>query len=71
MASLPSRTISPLKKVSANSSIAGAGGLSNVMLSYKRVNNALFSELLLCLQFLRHNKHAKEACFGVANSAVL
>lgn len=71
MASLPGRTISPLTKFSANSSIPGAGGLSNVTLPYKRVNNALFSELLLCLQFLRKNPYANEAYFGLANSAAL
>lgn len=63
------QSLSAEKGLSANSSIPGAGGLSNVTLLYKQVDNALFSELLLCLQFLRHNKYAKEECFGVANSA--
>ena len=43
--------------------------LKTVNVPYKEVTSAWFSELLLCMLFLKNNYYAKEAYFGMAKCA--
>lgn len=68
--------VSQVKKISGNSSLAGIGSflmqisIINTDFSYKRVLATLFSELLLCVKFVKKKKkkekgaYAKEAYWG-------